>query len=79
MYKGESLSPLLFIIIINDMLIIFACPNENKNYIEHTSLYKLLFADNSAPSITNPISLQEQIVRVNGIKRLMCPNKNKYF
>ena len=59
--QGEPLSPLLFIIFINDVNNIVDPNSLTENDINLLNIYMLLFADDIALFTTNPQSLQNQL------------------
>ena len=63
--QGEPLSPLLFILFVNDISHNINFNNLTDSDIEQLSLYMLLFADDIALFTTNPYSLQLQINSLN--------------
>ena len=59
--QGEPLSPLLFILFINDVKDNIDLLNMTESDINLLSIFMLLFADDIALFTTNPVSLQHQL------------------
>ena len=59
--QGEPLSPLLFIIFINDIVSSLNVNTLTENDLITLSMYMILFADDIVIFTTNPTSLQSQI------------------
>ena len=59
--QGEPLSPLLFILFINDISNSFDLQALNEFDINHLCIYLLLFADDLVLFSTNPITLQSML------------------
>ena len=59
--QGEPLSPIVFILFVNDISNTIDFSNLTENDLNFLSMYMLLFADDIALFTTNPISLQAQL------------------
>ena len=59
--QGEPLSPLLFILFLNDIRDSFSLGNLTQSDIEHLSVYMLMFADDMVLFTTDKKSLQKQL------------------
>ena len=59
--QGEPLSPLLFILLVNDIRDSFNLENLTQSDIEHLSVYMLMFADDMVLFTTDKKSLQKQL------------------
>ena len=59
--QGEPLSPLLFILFVNDIRDSFNLGNLTQSDIEHLSVYMLMFADDMVLFTTDKKSLQKQL------------------
>ena len=59
--QGEPLSPLLFILFVNDIRDSFNLENLTQSDIEHLSVYMLMFADDMVRFTTDKKSLQKQL------------------
>jgi hypothetical protein len=77
--QGEPLSPLLFILFLNDIKDCIDIDNLTNNDLELLSVFMLLFADDIVLFTTNPVSLQSQLNAVHqySIKWGLKINVNK--
>ena len=72
--QGEPLSPLMFILFINDITNSITIDNLSEKDLELLSMYLILFADDIVLFTTDPISLQHQLDNIyeysvhNGLK-----------
>jgi len=60
--QGEPLSPILFILFINDINACLDLHNLTEYDLNYLSMFMLLFADDIALFTTDPTSLQNQLV-----------------
>lgn len=64
--QGEPLSPLLFLLFINDITKTIDFNQLDENDLNFLSIYLILFADDIVLFTTNPLSLQHQLDNVQG-------------
>ena len=70
--QGEPLSPLLFIIFINDIVSSLNVITLTENDLNTLSMYMILFADDIVIFTTNPTSLQSQIDNIYHYSEQWC-------